>query len=505
MNIKDLIIPFALALLTTWALQHFFFGKKNSSDPYRFTAPQSAMECKPLMKEVAFSDTKRVLPEQTVTVETAWGLCEFSTDGASLSRLEFAHMVDGKMRVLGTIFPPENSDQEHRAFIVALQDKTPYYYTLVGRQENDKTTEITFQAKADHGVIHKTFTVYKEINQLDVAVQITPAAGHVMQARMFYPAPIMPGLKEDVVSADVIDGTQLFNKITQSSILPDDGWIKPSLFGVENKYFIHAMIKDPNTFVQRAYFSGQTKALTAIVEGPVVDTQTTWTMSFYIGPKEVDAIKLVDSRLEEALDYSGIWAPISRFLLMMLNWLYEYLHNYGVAIIVLSVMIKLILIPFSLRAERGAKDRADMQKRLAYIQQKFKDDPEARAQAQAEFMRRNGLGLAGCLPMLAQIPIFFGLSRVLSSSIELYQAPFLWMTDLSARDPYYILPALVMMGMLAPAFTGTDTKQRLPLIAMALMFGAVSASLSAGLVMYIAISTLLNVMQSRIFIFFRLV
>ena len=151
------------------------------------------------------------------------------------------------------------------------------------------------------------------------------------------------------------------------------------------------------------------------------------------------------------------------------------------------------------------KDRVEMQKRLQYIQQKYKDDPQARAQAQAEFMRKHGLGLAGCLPLLMQVPIFFGLSRVLSSAIELYKTPFLWMNDLSARDPYYILPVLVMIGMLGSAFTAVDAKQRMPIIAMALAFGAVSASMSSGLVLYIALSTLLNMVQGRLFKLFRLV
>ncbi len=120
-------------------------------------------------------------------------------------------------------------------------------------------------------------------------------------------------------------------------------------------------------------------------------------------------------------------------------------------------------------------------------------------------MRKHGLGLAGCLPMLMQVPIFFGLSRVLSSSIELYKSPFLWMTDLSAPDPYYIMPILVMLGMLSSAFTAVDIKQRLPIIAMAFAFGAVSSSMSAGLVMYIALSTLLNMAQNQIFRMLRLV
>jgi YidC/Oxa1 family membrane protein insertase len=178
---------------------------------------------------------------------------------------------------------------------------------------------------------------------------------------------------------------------------------------------------------------------------------------------------------------------------MILNWLNEYVHNYGFAIIILTALIRLLLLPFSLRAKKGLKDGAARQRELQYIQQKYKDDPQARAQAQAEYMRKHGFGISGCLPLLIQMPVFFGLSKVLSSSIELYQAPFLWIKDLSASDPYYILSVLVTLGILYRAFTSKDNAQRMPLLGMAIVFGAFSATLPAGLVLYIAIGSLLNV------------
>ncbi len=301
-------------------------------------------------------------------------------------------------------------------------------------------------------------------------------------------------------------GVDTFKKIYSESLSPDTYWVNPLLFGVENKYFAHVMVSDKDNFVQRAYYKAMGKQdLIAILEGPVITKATSWTMSFYLGPKEATAMRYVNQRLEQLLDYSGIWSPISRVLLTTLNWLNDYFHNYGIAIIILTILIKILLLPFSWRAEKGMKDRAEMQKKLQYIQQKYKDDPQGRAQAQAEFMKKHGLGLAGCLPLLMQVPIFFGLSRVLSSAIELYRVPFLWLPDLSARDPYYILPLFVMIGMLASALNAADAKQRLPIIAMAFAFGAITASMASGLVLYIALSTVLNIVQPRLFKLFRLV
>jgi YidC/Oxa1 family membrane protein insertase len=204
----------------------------------------------------------------------------------------------------------------------------------------------------------------------------------------------------------------------------------------------------------------------------------------------------VDERLEKTLDYYSWFAPLAHLLLRLLRWLYTYLHNYGLAIIVLTVLMKLLLLPFTIRGERGMKQRNEMQKKLTYIQQRYKDDPEVLARERAELIRKYGVpGFGGCIPLLLQIPIFFALSRVLSSALELYQAPMFWISDLSTKDPYYILPVLVCLTMLLQALTA-DAQHRMSMIAMAFIFGAFASSFSAGLALYICVSTILGVLQT---------
>lgn len=500
-----MVVPFVLAVATTWAIQYFFFGKKDAEQQYQFSAPQSQVENQPLMKNVKFADTKPA-PETITPVVTSWGTLEFNSAGAIVNRLEFKRKFGNDTRIIDTIFPAERNDRANRAFLVALSEETPFNYELISRKEEGSTILLEYQAESSLARVRKLFTVYKEIRQLDLKVTVEPLGNKAIHARLFYPAPIMPELREqEQIAGDVMYGSDVFKKIYRDSIAPDTYWVKPIFFGAENKYFAHVLVADRQRFAQRSYYKLEGKeGLISILEGPSVSSTQSWNMSFYLGPKEEAAMNAVDERLDKLLDYSGIWAPVSRLLLMLLNWLNDYVHSYGLAIILLTLLMKLLLLPFSLKAERSMQGRNEMQKRLQYIQQKYKDDPQARAQAQAEHMRKHGLGLAGCLPMLVQIPIFFGLSRVLSSSIELYKTPFLWMADLSARDPYYILPALVLVGMLASAFSAPSGSSRLPIIAMAFGFGAVSSSMSAGLVMYIALSTLLNVLQTAFFKFFRL-
>jgi YidC/Oxa1 family membrane protein insertase len=303
---------------------------------------------------------------------------------------------------------------------------------------------------------------------------------------------------DDTKSAIMTEENGSVTMITRTKLNTDMYWVSPTLFGVDDRYFVHAMIDDSNHFANRGYYAltGHNE-MTAILEGPAVTTPTSWQFSFYFGPKESSAMHAVDPRLEQTMGYAGWFAPIAKWLLKLLNFLYSYLGNYGLAIIALTIITKLVLLPFSIKGNQSMKKHAEMQRKLKYLQQKYKDNPDLLAQERAELMRKEGLtSLSGCLPLLLQLPIFFALSRVLSTSIELYQAPFYgWITDLSAKDPYYVLPFLVGISMLLQAST-TDAGQRVQMIIMAIVFSLITATLSAGLCLYIFMSTLLGALQS---------
>lgn len=506
MNLREMLVPLALAFATTWAIQYLFFGKKEA-EQYHFTAPQSQVECQPLAKNVFFETPAKPTAPVITSIATDWATFEFSSEGATLNRLDFNRISHENAQQITTIYPPDRSMPEQGAFLVALSGQSPLVYHVVDRQESDNGIALVYEGHTQEAMVRKTFTIHKHICQMDLTVQLIPRGDAVVSARILYPAPIMPQLKDqELTAADVMYGADKFEKIYRYKVSPDSYWVKPAMFGVENKYYAHVLVADTDSFVQRAYYKigDQKDELTAILEGPEVNKEQSWTTSFYLGSKELHAMEQVSPHLSKIID-SGFFKPIYWFMLWLLNWLHDFLHNYGLAIIAMTILSRLILLPFALRAEQGNKSRAEIQKGLQYIQQKYKNDPEGRAKAQADFMRKHGMGLAGCLPMFLQIPIFFGLSSVLSTSVQMYKTPFLWMNDLSAPDPYYILPLLVIVGMLSSAFTAGDAKQRMPIIAMAFMFGAISSSMSAGLVMYIALSTLINMAQGRIFKLFRLV
>ncbi len=204
----------------------------------------------------------------------------------------------------------------------------------------------------------------------------------------------------------------------------------------------------------------------------------------------------VDTSLEGLLAY-GWFAPISKYLLYLLIFLYGIFKNYGVAIIALTILVRLILVPFTMHAEKTRKQTAEAQKKLKYLERRYKDDPEELSRRKAEFARKHGMpGVLGCLPLFLQVPVFIGLQRVLAQAIELYKAAFLWIPDLSSPDPYYILPAIVGITMAVQMSQVGDARQRLANMLLAIVIAAITANLSAGLTLFIAVSSMLGLAQT---------
>ena len=503
MNMKEIIVMVGIALTATFAINYFFMGKRPVEDTHikagqGFVAPLSGQIVKPLRLEVDFL-TNEHKPAPVITeLATSYATLLFSSEGAILEKLTFKEHVQTRPALMSTIVPSDTKERTEGAFLVALQEFTPYYYQLIDKKETEFTHELTYITSFDRGVIEKKFTIAKQIHKIDLTVTITPKSGvKDLEPRILYPSPYMPEIaKYDVISAVVSNEQGTVKKIAKAKLDAHQGWFAPTLFGTENKYFIHSLVQDSGKFVQRAYYKVICNDAISILEGPVVSQSASWTLSFYMGPKSEEAIAQVDKRLEDTIEYSGILAPIARVLLAILIFLNGYLHNYGLAIIALTLLIKLVLWPFTLRGTKDLKKRADYQKKLAYIQQKYKHDPEQLKHERDELVRKHGMpGLAGCLPLLLQLPIFLALQKILSSSIELYQAPFLWIPDLSAADPYYILPLFVTIAMFANTLWA-EPSQRLSMLAMGLVLGAFAVNFAAGLALYLVVNTLLQSAQT---------
>lgn len=220
---------------------------------------------------------------------------------------------------------------------------------------------------------------------------------------------------------------------------------------------------------------------------------------YYVGAKEIDRLKEVDPELGAVIDL-GFFSFIARPLLYVMKAFYSLVGNWGWAIILLTLLVRLCVLPFNIMSFRSMKAMQKVQPLIQSIREKYKNDPVRLNQEMMAVMKQNGANpLGGCLPMFIQIPIFFALYRVISSSVELYGSPFaLWIHDLSKHDPYYVLPVLMAVFMyvqqkITP--TTMDPTQAKIMLYLPLVFTIFMLQLPAGLTLYMVISTLFGITQ----------
>jgi YidC/Oxa1 family membrane protein insertase len=225
-------------------------------------------------------------------------------------------------------------------------------------------------------------------------------------------------------------------------------------------------------------------------------------------PKEYDLLQEIDRGVEKTLDF-GLFGPISVFFLKALRWIYGHVGNYGVAIILLTLGIRILLFPLMHTSTVSMRKMAKVQPKVKEIQAKHKkkkSDPQARAKMNQEMMalyKEEGVNpMAGCLPLLVQLPLLWALYKLFLSAIELRHAPFVfWITDLSAKDPLYVTPVLMTATMwlqqrLAPQ-AGDPQQQRLMRM-MPLIFGIMFLQFPSGLVLYWLANNVITIIQQEI-------
>ncbi len=224
-----------------------------------------------------------------------------------------------------------------------------------------------------------------------------------------------------------------------------------------------------------------------------------WTFRLWAGPKTLDGLKSAELKMASSVDF-GIFGLVAIPILYFLKFLHGILGSWGIAIIVLTVSVKLLLFPLTQKQYKSMKDMQDLNPEIAELREKLKDDKEAlNKQMMALFQERGVNPMGGCLPMVVQMPIWFALYRVLWMSADLYQVPFLYFCDLTLQDPVGILPTLMAVTMyittkMNQSPTMDPTQQRVMTL-MPVFFGFIMFTLPAGLVLYIFVNNILSIIQ----------
>ena len=216
--------------------------------------------------------------------------------------------------------------------------------------------------------------------------------------------------------------------------------------------------------------------------------------------KNYDDLKKVGYGLSNSVDF-GIWGLIAVPILRGLQYFFSIFQNYGLAIIFLTIVIRLLTFPLQYKSFKSMKKMQVIQPELQKIKEKYKDNPQkVQQETMALFKKAGANPLGGCLPMILQMPVFFAFYKVLFTSVELVDAPFyFWIHDLSEKDPFYILPVLMGVAMflnmkLTPSTT-MDPAQQKVMMFMPIMFSLFMINLPSGLTLYMLVSTIAGMLQ----------
>ncbi len=302
---------------------------------------------------------------------------------------------------------------------------------------------------------------------------------------------VYDGERAEKLSRDDLldDGPMIFTS--------DAGWL-----GSIQHHFVSAIVPGRGTS-QRYNVTVRDQVATASVIGPTrtvaAGGSETFTTTLFVGPKLQSQLEAVDDTLKLTVDY-GFLTILSQPLFWLLSKAYGIFGNWGVAIIAVTILIKLVFYKLTESSGRSMAKMRNLQPRIKALQERYKDDRQALSQAMMDLYKREKVNpAAGCLPILIQMPFFLAFYWVLLESVEMRQAPFaLWITDLSSRDPFFILPLVMGAAMFFQQKLNPQVGDPVQIKVMQIMpviFTVFFAFFPSGLVLYWVTNTLLSIAQ----------
>lgn len=274
-----------------------------------------------------------------------------------------------------------------------------------------------------------------------------------------------------------------------------------SFAGFNSKYFLFSAVAPGKSLILK--YSGSN----AIFETPrkailAAGAKKNFSLEFYGGPKKLSLLNPLGHDISSTLNF-GFFGFFSKILLRVLVFFYGFVHNYGIAIMLLVLGIRLVFYPLTYTGFKSMKQMQKLTPKINELREKYKDDKAALNKKIMELYKESKVNpFGGCLPMVLQIPVFYGLYQTLLVSIQLRNAPFaFWIHNLSAQDPYYVLPILMGISMFVsqkmnPAI-GDPTQAKIMLI-LPIVFTFIFVHFPAGLLLYWTVNNILTIAQQYI-------
>ena len=387
----------------------------------------------------------------------------------------------------------------------SLRDKTFYPFKLVSSSEN----ELKFEFEDENIKLIKVYRFVPDVYEIKIYFEVESKkddlTGYLACVLADKYKPVKGGFlsyqgapQRFLYSS--IDGktdSLKFSDITPSEKLKEKLNTNVFWMGADEQYFLSALItQNPKARVGVERYYDIVKAFLQI---PLQGKKAELEFSLFKGPKDKSILEKVYPNLSASIDF-GWFKIVALPLLYLLKFFYGLIHNYGIAIILLTVFVKIILHPLTHTSFKSMKEMQRIQPQLNKIKEKFKDDKEKLNREMMQLMKANKVNpMGGCLPMLLQFPVFIALYRVLGNSIELRGAPFVfWIVDLSQKDRFYVLPLLTgVVTFIQQKKTPTmgDPMQAKMMMMMPIFMTSVLLFLPSGLTLYIFVNAVLTFAQ----------
>jgi YidC/Oxa1 family membrane protein insertase len=469
---------------------------------------------------------ERVVSERTITVDTPLWVATLSSRGGSITSWQLKEYNERLDLESDAASPVSLVTEGERGLALSVdygpttlaveewmfESDSPSYIDLTGGRES---AVIRYRAIGPDGVVvarEYSFTAdsYAFEARVEVSGLTEPAGRRALWVG--WPGVIPTEAKEDKrAAASVVridggiakDGLGRFDDTREYPRVGDVEWVT-----TQSRYFMAAVAPEGVTCNEtRAVGDTEARSVGFRASAPLEGDGGSVMFRVFAGPQDYRLISAMGVGLERAIDMGWSFTrPLSVLLLKALVWAHNYIPNYGLVIILISILTKLLFYRLTHKSFTEMKRMQDVQPKLNALKDKYGDDKEALAKAQMELYKKEGVNpLGSCLPMILQMPVFIALFQVLRTTIELRGAPFiLWITDLSQPDtiaaiagfPIHVLPLLMGLGMLIQQkFTTSDPSQAAMTKMMPILFTVLFYNFASGLVIYWLVNTILSIGQ----------
>lgn len=397
--------------------------------------------------------------------------------------------------------------QEAKGFLSFLENLSYKKVSLT-------TTTITVQATTKELNITKTLKISDDNSLNTLAVEIKNISKKPLQIQPLE-INIGPGLNtvksEEKENPKIWQAIYAYKKESRKNPLIEkiksDQTSSDFLWAaVENRYFIFSVINENKLFskirfIEEKISDNNAPKINLVKNEIVINPSDTYRfeIKFYAGPKDYEFLKRIGWGLHLSIDF-GFFAPLAKIANKLLKDFYKLTHNYGVAIILLSILVQIIMLPLTFKSYKAMAIMKKMQPEMKSIQERYKKDPQRMNLELMNLYKKYGVNpFSGCWPMLLQIPVFFALFTTLRNSWDLHGASFiLWIKDLSDKDPYYILPILMgglmfLQNYISPQNIQDPTQASI-MKWMPIIFTFLFLTFPSGLVLYWIVNSICSIL-----------